>query len=549
MSFISTRSIARVAVGLVFTATATVPLMTAASADTNTDPSPAKSVTVFLKAPNPHGLAALARNHTLSHNERIAAVKQLLPTAAQHEQAAKALRAQGFTVTDESSWSVTASAPATTVAAVFGARPKLAAHATVAQRAAATGALPDLPASLSSVASAAFPTTGGPAAFGHIKVGGRAHRPANSRGKPGDALTNSPENYGYDFQDAYEAPSLTKAGGAPASGRYRSQRLTIATLQFTGWNPGDLSDYADAAGLPYSSSTITQVPVDQASIPPADDTGADLEVDLDQESILSTDPYAHQRAYFAPNNDAGFDDAFSQVVDDVTGVDAYNGGDAHIGALSVSWGSCEAQNDAGAIDAAEPIIESLVAAGVTVFASSGDSGAYDCTSYDVDGNPVDATVGVDYPASSPVVIGVGGTNLSSQTAAFNNGSNWSETAWSCTTVTDCFTDPDATGGSGGGVSDTFPEPSYQSSTLSTTQNDRGGRLVPDIAVEGDPATGFIIDTTDPTLLPYGQYWQVGGTSLASPVSAALFTAMLSDHGRTTGIGDIHSNLYNAPSSA
>ena len=59
MSLVSSRSLARVSVGVVFTATVTVPLITTAAADTTAGTSSAKSVTVFLKAPNPHGLAAL----------------------------------------------------------------------------------------------------------------------------------------------------------------------------------------------------------------------------------------------------------------------------------------------------------------------------------------------------------------------------------------------------------------------------------------------------------------------------------------------------------
>lgn len=572
MSLITTRSLAGLVVGAVVAATATISVGTASTkADAATGTSSTgmsstgmsstgtpstRSVTVLLKAPDAVGLAALARKRGLSHDERIAAVARLLPTVAEHERAVHALRAEGFTVTDESSWSVSASAPATTVADVFGIRPKLASHATAAQRVAATGALPNLPASLSSVASAVFATNGGPAAFGHSEPGGLVPKPAKSRVRPGDVFTGDGANYGYDFQDAYEGPSLARAGAAPADGSFRSQRLTIATLQLTGWNSGDLSDYATWAGLPFAGSTLTEVPVDQTSVPSADaedDTSPDVEVDLDQEAILSTDPYAHQRAYFAPNTDAGFADALSRVLDDVTGsVNAYHGGDSHIGALSISWGECEAQNSPGSIqNTFEPILQSLVAAGVTVFASSGDQGVYDCTNYDASGNPT-ATPGVDYPAASPAVVGVGGTRLTSKTGAYNNGNNWSEAAWSCTLATDCFTGDQATGGSGGGVSGIFQEPTYQSSRLSATQNARRARLVPDIAADGDPATGFVVDTTDPTLLSQNhnrRYYEIGGTSLASPVSAALFTAMLSDHGKASGIGDLHSDLYDAPSSA
>src|SRR5205823_26821 len=72
-------------------------------------------------------------------------------------------------------------------------------------------------------------------------------------------------------------------------------------------------------------------------------------------------------------------------------------------ALSTSWGMCEAGTGRSLILAYEPIIAALNAVGVTVFASSGDFGIYDC------GDPSGTGFGnsqpdVDYPASSPRVV-------------------------------------------------------------------------------------------------------------------------------------------------
>ncbi len=106
--------------------------------------------------------------------------------------------------------------------------------------------------------------------------------------------------------------------------------------------------------------------------------GGDIEVALDQESILSTAPSAHQQAYFAPNDStAHFNMAFEAVLDDVLGKDAKHK-NPNIVALSSSWGQCESQTGAAAIRSLEPTLQSLTAAGVTVFASSGDAGIYDC---------------------------------------------------------------------------------------------------------------------------------------------------------------------------
>ncbi|HTB79412.1 MAG TPA: chitobiase/beta-hexosaminidase C-terminal domain-containing protein [Opitutaceae bacterium] len=113
--------------------------------------------------------------------------------------------------------------------------------------------------------------------------------------------------------------------------------------------------------------------------------------------------------------------------------------------------------------------------GVTFLASSGDSGA-----------------GAQYPASSPFVVGVGGTSLQFDVT----GNSIAETAWS---------------GSGGGMSAYEPAPSYQSGWWSGAN-----RGVPDVAYDADPNTGVPVYQTG---FGWGQY---GGTSMGAPQWAALF---------------------------
>ena len=82
------------------------------------------------------------------------------------------------------------------------------------------------------------------------------------------------------------------------------------------------------------------------------------------------------------------------------------------------------------------------------------------------------------------------------------------------------------------------------------------RLVPDIASDGDPDTGFEVLTTDPADVPScsingdlppckPKFFAIGGTSLSAPAAAAMFTDMLAAHGATAGVGDIHGALYSA----
>ncbi|HEX3477587.1 MAG TPA: FG-GAP-like repeat-containing protein [Kofleriaceae bacterium] len=117
--------------------------------------------------------------------------------------------------------------------------------------------------------------------------------------------------------------------------------------------------------------------------------------------------------------------------------------------------------------------------GVGVFFSSGDAGGV-----------------VQYPSSSQYVTAVGGTSL---TASTTSARNWRETVWS---------------GGGSGCSAYIPKPSWQF--------DAGcpRRTTVDVAAVADPFTGLAVYDT------YQESgWLVfGGTSLASPVVAAIYTA-------------------------
>jgi subtilase family serine protease len=125
----------------------------------------------------------------------------------------------------------------------------------------------------------------------------------------------------------------------------------------------------------------------------------------------------------------------------------------------------------------------FVSTGVTFLAASGDNGT-----------------GVAYPASSPDVVGVGGTSL----ALDANGNYQGEAAWS---------------GSGGGLSVRELEPLFQSS-FGIPDDPRGYRGTPDVSYNANPATGFAVYDS----VPFGGasgWYSVGGTSAGSPQWAAL----------------------------
>src|SRR5579875_2388508 len=348
-----TRRLTRVVAPAVALVTATAGFGAAASgaqARSSAAGSP-ESVTVFLRAPHPAALRRLALSRGLSRAQRLAALRTLVPGAAEHGAVTRVLAGHGFTIGRSSAWSVTATAPAGTVASLFGTRPAFA-HSDLATGA---GPLSRIPAGVAGQFSAVFPTIGGPAPFRHLSTGALA---------------------GPDFRKADTPAHVT-----PSTGR-NDKGLTIATLQLADFYGGndttasDLQSYATEHHLPnpVTDHQYKAVKVDGGPSASDDATGGDVEVDLDQQSILSTAPSASQHAYFAPNTNAGFDDAFSAVFDDVTGDSHATAPDPHLVAMSVSWGQCESGWGASAIHTLEPIIESVVAAGVTIFASAGEDG-------------------------------------------------------------------------------------------------------------------------------------------------------------------------------
>jgi hypothetical protein len=164
--------------------------------------------------------------------------------------------------------------------------------------------------------------------------------------------------------------------------------------------------------------------------------------------------------------------------------------------------------------------------GITYFASAGDDGA----AYTL------------YPATSPYVVAVGGTAITTSDSA---GSYGSEVVWNNTN--------DGDGATGGAISTQESKPTYQTNvTQSSTK-----RTAPDISLEASPDTGvYVYDTPQGGLI-----YPVGGTSLSSPCWAGLvadadqyrgtegLTAMSGYTPSTPTASQTLSRLYQLPSSA
>jgi hypothetical protein len=167
--------------------------------------------------------------------------------------------------------------------------------------------------------------------------------------------------------------------------------------------------------------------------------------------------------------------------------------------LSCSWGFWPISAST------EQIFKQMIAQGQSFFQASGDGGAY--------------TGPIMPPSDDPNVTVVGGTSLTTAGA----GGPWqSETAWS---------------GSGGGISTTYPIPSYQQKiNMGANGGSTTMRNIPDVALTADIQMFLIVD---------GEGFSVGGTSAATPLWAG-FTALVNQQATAQGgqpIGFVNPLLY------
>ncbi|WP_203663237.1 S53 family peptidase [Actinocatenispora rupis] len=273
---------------------------------------------------------------------------------------------------------------------------------------------------------------------------------------------------------------------------------TVAIIELGGgFGQTDLDTYFRGLGI--ATPTVTAVGVDGGkNVPGGDPNGADGEVLLDIEVVGGLAPGAHQTVYFAPNTDQGFLDALSQAIH----------ADPSPIAVSISWGASEDSWSAQARTSFDAVLSDAGALGVTVTAASGDNGSSDGAT---DGKPH-----TDFPASSPHVLACGGTSL---TADPTTGTVTSETVWN----------GGAQGGAtGGGISDTFDQPTWQANAGVPTGAGGGtGRGIPDVAANADPATGYQV-------LVDGKSYVIGGTSAVAPLWAALLARIAQQTGKRFG---------------
>src|SRR4051812_22994719 len=186
--------------------------------------------------------------------------------------------------------------------------------------------------------------------------------------------------------------------------------------------------------------------------------------------------------------------------------------------ISVSYGECESvvQPATASRTLVERQLTATAALGITTVVAAGDSGSSACAR-GVKTNQLsssDTKPQVDWPASSPWVLAVGGTNL---TLAPDN-TIASSGAWNDTAYPAPYT---ATAGGGGGSSAFEARPWWQPAQSFATS---GKRMLPDIAAFADESPGYPIVCSNGVQGCKGSGQSiafVGGTSAAAPLVAGM----------------------------
>jgi kumamolisin len=273
-----------------------------------------------------------------------------------------------------------------------------------------------------------------------------------------------------------------------------------------GYDPQDLSLACRAMGL--STPTVTDISVGGGQNSFGPNAEADREVSLDVQVLAGIAPKARLAVYFTDNSETGIVDGLAQAVHCT---------DCQPDVVVITWGEPEVRWPKSARSALDSILEDAVRLRVTVIAAAGDDLATD--------HLTDNRAHVDYPASSPYVLGCGGTQI---TLNATNAAIVDEVVWH-----------DGLSGTGGGISDLFQVPAFQrAAQVPPSINDgRLGRGVPDVAAAASAINGYRI-------FLHGSEIVTGGTSAAAPLWAALIALLNAERGQPVGF--INPVLYENP---
>src|SRR6202167_4367499 len=199
--------------------------------------------------------------------------------------------------------------------------------------------------------------------------------------------------------------------------------------------------------------------------------------------------------------------------------------------MSMSFGLCEASLGSSGNSFFNSLWQQAAAQGITVFVSSGDSGAAGCDSPSA--TPATHGRAVNGLCSSPYSVCVGGTefNDTSHPSLYWSSFNATGTESSALSyIPEVVWNESGSGGlwaSGGGASTIYAKPSWQTGTGVPAD---GRRDVPDVALTAAGHDGYLIYQN-------GGLYVVGGTSAASPSFAGVMTLVVQNAAARQGNAD------------
>jgi subtilase family serine protease len=350
----------------------------------------------------------------------------------------------------------------------------------------------------------------------------------------------------YDINPLYNE-SITGSG----------QSLTI--IGQSAVQTADLEAFQTNAGLSIKDPTPFLVPNSGDSTIQAD--GDEAESDLDLEWSNAIAPGATINFVYVGNNQSySAFDSIEYAIDEKIGT-----------IISSSYGTCEAALDGQTL---ESFLEKGASQGQTIMSAAGDDGSTDC--YGIPGltTAEQEAQAVDYPASSPNVTGVGGTEVSNANSSYltvgdgywesDSGNSdivnsvlkyipemaWNDDQSNCG-QTNCLSS------GGGGASILFTKPTWQTGVTGIPSD--GHRDVPDVALYASPENpGYLFCSSDSSAwaqtqtssctsgfedINTGYLTAAGGTSFAAPIFSGVLALINQKQGYTTGQGLINKTLY------
>jgi kumamolisin len=277
--------------------------------------------------------------------------------------------------------------------------------------------------------------------------------------------------------------------------------LTVVLPEIDSFADSDLAAYAAKYHLPPFHVDVHR---DRAW---GDPKGVEGEANLDLEIVHALAPAAKLVVYYSSPKTA-------QVGRMMQAMYSQQGGPRTI--VSSSIGICELPDLQGVAQQEEELVRAAAAKGTSIFAASGDRGAYDCLP---EGDP--DRLATDLDGGLPSVTSVGGTTV----FLGQNGGYGKETAWG---------QPVEQWGGNGGLSIFWPRPDWQRGPGVDNQYANGMRQTPDVSGNADGQSGW-------NIISGGAERRVGGTSAAAPMWAAITAlidqVLLQQHHQTIGFAN------------